>query len=387
MLGKEFALAALEGAPRAEAAVLEDYVQELSQLYEIPVDEVRQRFERFLDVYHRGTAEGSAEEWAAINTADLEHSFIRISKPYRFRGNQVIPRVCRLAKRELRTGADRPKLLEFGGGGGSDSIAYARSGFDVAYADLVSLRNTEVVRRRFALRGLDIPIYDALALPVLTFDVITAIDVLEHLYDVEETVAQLASRLKPGGLLCCVNAFTAISHDGDHLDKNRVYATFFERLMSAIGFERVAATPPLEAYRRSGDAVADDHLGELTRIRRELYRKTRDEARAQSSRLLASLSGVADVRWEDLPAGAVVESDAMAKATAAARQTVGRRAYTFAASHAPAALKTRVYDRHIREARDDLRNVADSARTLAALSDWTAVLRIAEQRLRSLPAD
>lgn len=383
-LAKEFGLAALSPGVRSEEAVLDDYVRELALLYKLPPQEVRPRFERFLDVYHRGTATASEEEWAALRSGDVEHSFIRISKPYRFRHFDVVPEVLRTVRRSLRAQAAEPALLEFGGGFGSDAIVYARAGFTVHYADLIALRNTDVVRRRFELRELDIPVHDSGALPDRRFEVVTAIDVLEHIYDVEEAVAQLAGRVAVGGLLCCVNAFSAIGYDGDHHDKNRTYLELFPLHMRTAGFEQVAANPPLEVYRREREPRAEVH-DEVAALRRALYGVTSARGRERCAQLLAALAGARDVDWAALPIGEVAASDAQATAAAESRRSATTRLRAVAAQHAPTALKRAVWRRRMDEARAELDGVGGAAGTLGALADWTAVLRIAEHRLRSLP--
>jgi hypothetical protein len=383
-LAKEFRLAALADGIRSEPDVLADYVREIALLYDLPRDEIQSRFERFLDVYHRGTTVGSEEEWAALRSADLEHSFIRISKPYRFRHFDVLPEVLRVARRTLRTDGRRPVLLEFGGGFGSDAIVYARSGFEVHYADLIALRNTDVVRRRFELRHLDIPVHDSGDLPDTRFDVVTAIDVLEHIYDVEEATAQLAGRIRIGGLLSCVNAFQTITYDGDHHDKNRVYVELFPIHMQAAGFVRVPANPPVEVYRREREpkaALAD----ELTELRRALYSVTSRHARQRCHELMTRLSDGPEIEWQALALGEVAASDAQASATAEEHRSLTTRARAIAARHAPASLKRAVWRRRLHQTHAELAGEGDAAVALSALADWTAVLRIAEHRLRSVP--
>jgi hypothetical protein len=292
-------------------------------------------------------------------------------------------------RRHLRTANASRTLLEFGGGGGSDAIVYARAGFGVDYADLVALRNTEVVQRRFALRGLDIPVHDSAALPERRFDVVTAIDVLEHIYDVEGTVAQLTARIARGGLLCCVNAFSAITYDGDHHDKNCVYLELFGPLMEAIGFEPVPTTPPLEAYRRvtqPEDSIASEVEAHSAR----LYTVTSERGRKRCAELLSRLRGANETEWPALPLGEVASSDGPSQDPAPAdaappRESLGTRARRRAAMHAPPALKRAVWTRRLRDARGELTGDGGTAATLGALADWTAVLRIAEHRLRSLP--
>ena len=364
--------------------MLADYVRELALLYDLPEDEVATRFERFLDVYHRGTAVPTEEEWATLVTGDVEHSFIRISKPYRFRHFDVVPEVLRTARRSLRTVSAPASLLEFGGGGGSDAIVYARAGFGVHYADLIALRNTQVVRRRFELRGLDIPVHDSAALPDRRFDVVTAIDVLEHIYDVEDTVAQLTARIATGGLFCCVNAFSAITYDGDHHDKNRVYLELFALLMEAAGFERVPSTPPLEAYRRTTPADGAP-ASEVQALQKRLYAVTRERGRARCEELLALIRDASDIEWAALPQGEVASSGTTSTSSASQRRSLGAWARQRAAMHAPSALKRAVWSRRLRDARSQVAGAGGAAEALGALADWTAVLRIAEHRLRSLP--
>ncbi len=368
---------------RRDEEVLEDYVQELALLYEMPTDEIRPRFERFLDVYHRGMDSGTADEWAQLRTGDLEHSFIRISKPYRFREAEMVPEALRVIGRSMCSGAARPSLLEFGGGFGNDAIVYARRGFEVHYADLVSLRNTDVVARRFAARELDISIHDVGALPDRRFDVITAMDVLEHIYDVEEAIAQLASRIPRGGLLCCVNAFGAVTYDGDHHDKNRVYLDLFGELMSAAGFEAVEANPPLDAYRRVREPEPEVEA-ELARLRPLLYAVTCQAARERCDLLLHSVAGSRDIAWERLPLGRVANFNAQSAFAASRRESLRGRAYAVAARRAPRPLKYAVRRRRIAQTTAELTETGDPVQALGALADWVSVLRIAEYRLRSL---
>jgi hypothetical protein len=378
-----FALAAFRQGARRDTEVLEDYVQELAQLYQMPANVIRPRFERFLDVYHRRVDPGTADEWAQLSTGDLEHSFIRISKPYRFREYEIVPGALRVIQRSLRSGAVRPSLLEFGGGFGNDAIVYARHSFEVHYADLVSLRNTDVVVRRFAARDLDIAVHDVGALPDRRFDVITATDVLEHIYDVEEAVAQLASRIHRGGLLCCVNAFGAITYDGDHYDKNRVYLELFGELMSAAGFEEVEANPPLTAHRRTREPEREVEA-ELTRLRPLIYAATCRRARRHCDALLHSIQNSHDIAWERLPLGRAAGSDDQPASATSRWGGIRSWAYAAAARQAPRALRRAVWRRRHAQITAELTDTGDPARTVGALADWVSVLRIAEYRLSSL---
>ncbi len=92
--------------------------------------------------------------------------------------------------------------LDFGAGVGSGSILFARHGFDAALAD-ISTPLLDFSRWRVGLRNLHCDFYDlkTSTLPHTAFDMITAMDVFEHLADPVETVERLAVSLRPGGLI------------------------------------------------------------------------------------------------------------------------------------------------------------------------------------------
>jgi 2-polyprenyl-3-methyl-5-hydroxy-6-metoxy-1,4-benzoquinol methylase len=92
--------------------------------------------------------------------------------------------------------------LDFGAGAGSGSILFARHGFEVGLAD-ISSPLLEFSRWRFGLRNLPGEFYDlkTRGLPPAAFDMITAMDVFEHLADPVEALETLSTALRPGGFL------------------------------------------------------------------------------------------------------------------------------------------------------------------------------------------
>jgi len=92
--------------------------------------------------------------------------------------------------------------LDFGAGVGSGSIAFARHGLKVGLAD-ISSPLLAFSQWRFQLRKLPGEFFDlkTRALPKETFDMVTAMDVFEHLCDPAEAVESLSNVLKPGGFL------------------------------------------------------------------------------------------------------------------------------------------------------------------------------------------
>ncbi len=94
------------------------------------------------------------------------------------------------------------EYLDFGSGVGSAGILFARHGFRVTLADISSsllrfaewrLRRREIPATLIDLKGEHLP--DA------RFEIVTAMDVWEHLVDPVATVDQLAAAIVPGGFL------------------------------------------------------------------------------------------------------------------------------------------------------------------------------------------
>jgi mycofactocin glycosyltransferase len=79
---------------------------------------------------------------------------------------------------------------------------FARRGFDIALADISSTL-LGFSRWRLELRGLPAQLIDLKSdkLPEAAFDIITAMDVFEHLIDPVETIDELHRAIKPGGFL------------------------------------------------------------------------------------------------------------------------------------------------------------------------------------------
>lgn len=94
------------------------------------------------------------------------------------------------------------RILDVGCGGGVFSEALARAGAHVVGFD-ASERSLEAAREHAREAGLELDYRLALAEqfePDETFDVVTAVDVLEHVEDVDATLDMCASALEPGGV-------------------------------------------------------------------------------------------------------------------------------------------------------------------------------------------
>jgi SAM-dependent methyltransferase len=127
--------------------------------------------------------------------------------------------------------------LDFGAGVGSGAILFARHGLAVTLADisstLLGFSRWRLERRRLPAAYIDLK---ADELPRQAFDLVTAMDVFEHLVDPVETVEQLWGALKPGGFL-----YARISAECDEDRPQHIVHDFrptFAR-MRALGFVQV----------------------------------------------------------------------------------------------------------------------------------------------------
>lgn len=92
--------------------------------------------------------------------------------------------------------------LDFGSGVGSAGVLFASAGFSVCLADISSAL-LDFSRWRHRARGLSVQHLDLKreGLPAGAFDIVTAMDVFEHLVDPVAAVEGLSRALRPGGLL------------------------------------------------------------------------------------------------------------------------------------------------------------------------------------------
>jgi 2-polyprenyl-3-methyl-5-hydroxy-6-metoxy-1,4-benzoquinol methylase len=127
--------------------------------------------------------------------------------------------------------------LDFGAGVGSGGILFARHGLQVALADISSsLLRFSAWRlgiRRLSAQYVDLKLS---GLSNQAFDVITAMDVFEHLSDPVEAAEQLWKALKPGGFL-----YARISAEPDAERPQHIVQDFGPTLerMQKLGFVEV----------------------------------------------------------------------------------------------------------------------------------------------------
>jgi 2-polyprenyl-3-methyl-5-hydroxy-6-metoxy-1,4-benzoquinol methylase len=127
--------------------------------------------------------------------------------------------------------------LDFGSGVGAGALLFAGNGFDVALADISSTL-LGFCKWRLGQRNLPAKFIDLkeCKLPDNAFDIVTAMDVFEHLVDPVEALDELHRALKPGGYL-----FGRFAAEEDESHPQHIvldFAPAFARL-AELGFKEV----------------------------------------------------------------------------------------------------------------------------------------------------
>jgi SAM-dependent methyltransferase len=204
--------------------VLQDSHRELSGILKIPEHEAQSLVNAVLDSYHfKKTARPKMNR-------DVFSLVVHLTQPYR------IPSMLTRMDYALDILSNEPNIgsvLDYGGGGGKDSIILSRAGYQLLYCDFLDAL-TPHIARRFGLRNLNIAIEDVRDLQPVRYDCVVCLDVLEHVYDFEFVVADVISHLRAAGILLCWPSFFD-DWTGDHKAKNCAYRAFFTTLMESVG--------------------------------------------------------------------------------------------------------------------------------------------------------
>lgn len=152
----------------------------------------------------------------------------------------VLARACR--KHRLQS------ILDYGGGVGGVSLYLARRGLNPGHLDIPG-KTSAYASWRFQRHGFKIPIFDALLGPPREpFDAVVAWDVLEHVFDLGETIAGISRVLPKGGWMISKSTF-AEEHDHQfhiHLAKHAPYQDVakFNALIAQQGFRYLGQLKP-----------------------------------------------------------------------------------------------------------------------------------------------
>jgi 2-polyprenyl-3-methyl-5-hydroxy-6-metoxy-1,4-benzoquinol methylase len=165
------------------------------------------RREQVLEYLHRSAGRRYSDEldWLRPASAEEYGWFYRGSRTYLFCVGDAWERAVKTAEPGWRT-------LDFGGGGGRNTLALAAKGADAHYVD-IGIQNSAFVAFRARKRGLRVTVIDPLvevdgrwvvdtaeaARRIGGFDLIICDNVLEHVPDYARVLAKLAAALKPDG--------------------------------------------------------------------------------------------------------------------------------------------------------------------------------------------
>lgn len=123
------------------------------------------------------------------------------------------------------------RLLAYGDGLGFDSLYFRQAGHRVSYLEISQLCR-RFARRIFRDQGADVEILESSeAVEAGAYDVVTCLDVLEHVPDPVEMVTQMVAALRPGGLLITSAPFWLLGPNfPTHLASNRRFSGDLKRL-------------------------------------------------------------------------------------------------------------------------------------------------------------
>jgi 2-polyprenyl-3-methyl-5-hydroxy-6-metoxy-1,4-benzoquinol methylase len=228
-----------------ETDLVQSSLRELAEYFALSSEAARQACERALA--------DSRREWEASprRTPEQVLDFYRSTRSYIFEhiwwhATDVETNSGNIAILDCALGQRRRDYLDFGSGVGANAILFAQHGMSVTLAD-VSQTMLAFARWRLARRGLQAAFIDLnqQGLPKSRFDVVTAVDVFEHLARPGVEIARLAASLRTGGLM--------VFNDGTGPDP--------ERPMHIVS----NLYPILRAFRRNGLREADPVAAEVVR--------------------------------------------------------------------------------------------------------------------------
>lgn len=163
------------------------------------------------------------------------------------------------------------RYLDFGAGVGTNGILLARDGIEITLADISDVMQ-KFARWRFDLRELAAHWVDLKTTPLEPerYDMISAVDVLEHVANPLETLEQLTQALAPGGLL--VFDLIASAHDENrpfHLLRSKY--PIRSRIRS-LGYTLIESFQKYLVYRKtSRSPLSNRVVGSWDRLRWRTY--------------------------------------------------------------------------------------------------------------------
>jgi len=191
---------------------------------------------------------GEAKDEATVLAyyAETPHYLYELSYWEASADKQAWFRVVELACRKY----DLRHVLDFGGGVGGLSLYLNRRGIRCDYLDVAG-KTFDYAAWRFGCSGLDVTMLDITSAnrrPTGPYDAIVAWDVLEHLFDLEGAIRNIAGLLRPRGLFLSKSTFATegTPHEAIHLAQHKRYAdvAVFNELVAGSGFQYLGQLKP-----------------------------------------------------------------------------------------------------------------------------------------------
>lgn len=141
------------------------------------------------------------------------------------------------------------RLLDFGGGANSHYLSVLKHQFD--------MRNYESVNISPDMR----PTYlvapnEPIPLKSGGYDIVMAVNTLEHVMPIEQTIEQLISLLRPGGRVVFCTPFLFRGH-GSPQDYNRPTATWWMEVLQRYGMKDISVDPLVWDAFSTGQGVSE----------------------------------------------------------------------------------------------------------------------------------
>ncbi len=243
-LEKELQLSRLH--PKTAPSVFDD----LTAYFKQPIDSVAAEYWR----YRRNEDVQAQQKVATATTEDPIHAYYAQTPHYLYELSywEASPEkqawFSVLYRAFRRLGLKR--IVDFGGGVGGLSVYMASRGLECTHVDVPG-KTRDYAAWRFARRNLKVAVLDATrpeGWPKAQRDAVVAYDVLEHLFDLEGAVANIAGLLRPGGYFLNLSTFanTCEGHEHIHLAKHACYHDIkrFNAMICERGFRFVGQLKP-----------------------------------------------------------------------------------------------------------------------------------------------